>query len=131
MNRPEIEFLIDGWASGESGRFRVIGCCGDFPIHLNDQFTAIYRYKPRRFPDELGDDPVREGELPASVRVVGIQAYGRSLNMLGQGMTGSLTVSGEGLDKITGGWALGMKNGHPADDHPNQPIHASRSGERD
>ena len=121
MAAKESEFLVDGWVMNASGQFQVIGCCGDVPIRLNDQFDVIFRYKKRRFPDELGDDPIREEEIPASIRVEHIHAYERSLGMLGQGMTGSIIVSGEGIEKIARGWVLGMKNGHAVADGPDGP----------
>jgi hypothetical protein len=105
------EFIVDGWVTGESGRFTVIGCCGDVPIRINDRFDAIIRYKRRKYPEEMGDDPVVEFEMPASIRVEQIQAYGRSLDMLGQGMTGSMVVSGEGIERISNGMVLGSRNG--------------------
>ncbi len=111
MAGKEPEFLVDGWVTGASGRFTVIGCCGDIPIRVDDRFDAIFHYKGRKYPEEMGDEPIREGEIPASIRIEGIQAYGRSLEMLGQGMTGSIVVSGEGVERISAGMVLGMKNG--------------------
>jgi hypothetical protein len=114
MAERTVEFLVDGWVLGATGQFHVIGCCGDVPIRVNDTFDAIYRLKPRRFPDQLGDDPIRECERPASIRVESIRAYERDLGMLGEGMTGSLVISGEGIDKLSGGWILGMSSDHPS-----------------
>ncbi len=111
MAAKEPEFLVDGWVTGASGEFTVIGCCGDVPIRINDKFDAIFRYKRRKYPEEMGDDPIREDEIAASIRIEDIQAYGRALEMLGQGMTGSIVVSGEGIERIASGTVLGMKNG--------------------
>jgi hypothetical protein len=101
-------FIVDGFVQGEM--FSVVGRCGDAPIHVGEVFDAVYRYKRRRPPDELGDEPVREVERPAAIRVVCIHAYGMSLEFLGEGMTGSLTLDGEGLQYIAPGWILGRKN---------------------
>jgi hypothetical protein len=105
------EFIVKGWVTGESGRITVIGRCGDSPIHLNDQFDTLYRYKKRKYPDELGDEPVREDEKVVSLRVACIHAYDRSLQVLGQGMTGSLMLEGEGRDLVAPGCVLGHRNG--------------------
>ena len=75
------------------------------PIRIGDQFSAAIRYKPFRYPDEVGDYPVRITEEPAALRVVCIHAYERSLQMLGQGMTGSIVVEGDGLNHVAPGWA--------------------------
>lgn len=104
----QLMFIVDGFVHGE--HFTALGQCGDVPIHVGDVFDTVYRNKRRRYPDELGDEPVREVERPAALRVVCIHAYERSLSALGEGMTGSLTLEGEGLQYIAPGWILGRKS---------------------
>jgi hypothetical protein len=108
MEQNELQFIVVGVVPGE--QFTVLGRCGDVPIHVGDVFDAVYRYKRRRSPDELGDDPVREVEKPAAIRVICIHALDRSLKMMGQGMTGSLSLEGEGLQFLAPGWILGRKS---------------------
>jgi hypothetical protein len=108
MTDNEMQFIVVGVVEGE--HFTVLGRCGDVPIHVGDVFDAVYRYKRRRSPDELGDDPVREVEKPAAIRVICIHALDRSLKMMGQGMTGSLSLEGEGLQFLAPGWILGRKS---------------------
>jgi hypothetical protein len=107
----ELMLIIDGFVQGE--RFNGVGRCGDAPIHVGEVLDAVYRNKRRRYPDELGDEPVREVEKTASIRVLCIHAYERSLKPLGEGMTGSLTLEGEGLQYIAPGWILGRKSENP------------------
>jgi hypothetical protein len=107
MAEKELEFIVDSFVDGE--HFTVIGRCGDVPIHVGDVFDAVFRYKRRRYPDELGDEPVREVEKPAAIRVVCIHAYQRSLQTMGPGMAGSLTLEGDGLQYLAPGWVLGQK----------------------
>ena len=124
MIEKELQFIVDGFVHGE--RFTVIGRCGDMPIHVGDVFDAVYRYKRRRYPDELGDEPVREVERPAAIRVVSIHAYERCLQALGEGMTGSLTVEGDGLQYLAPGWILGRKSENPSSAGPeSEPAVAS------
>jgi hypothetical protein len=104
----ELMFIVDGVVLGE--RFTVLGRGGDAPIYIGEVFDAVYRNKRRHYPDDLGDEPVREVERPAAIRVVCIHAYERSLNALGEGMSGSLTLEGEGLQYIAPGWTLGRKS---------------------
>jgi hypothetical protein len=111
VTKVELEFIVAGLVEGE--RFTVIGSCGDLPICVGEVFDAVFRYKPRRYPDQLGDKPEREVEKPASLRVMCIHAYERSLPVLGQGMTGSLVIEGEGLDSVAAGWVLGRKSRVP------------------
>jgi hypothetical protein len=111
MNCEEFEFIVDGFVQGE--HFTVLGHCGGVPIHVGDVFEAVFRYKPLRYPDELGDKSVREVEKPAAIRVVCIHAYERPLNTLGEGMTGSLTLEGDGLQYLAPGWILGRKSESP------------------
>lgn len=105
MNDSAIAFIVDGFVQGE--HFTAIGRCGDEPIRLGDEFDAIYRLKRRRYPEEMGDEPVREEEYPVSLKVTCIHAYGRSLPVLGQCMTGSITIEGRGAEWIAPGWLLG------------------------
>ena len=109
----ELQFIVVGVVHGE--QMTAVGRCGDTPIHVGEVFEAVYRYK-RRFRDELGDEPVREVEKDAAIRVVCIHAYERSLKALGEGMTGSLTLEGEGLQYIAPGWILGRKSNCPSAD---------------
>jgi hypothetical protein len=102
MIDKELQFIVDGYVPGE--RFTVVGRCGDMPIHVGDTFDAGYRYRHRRYPDELGDEPIREVEKPSAIRVISIHAYERCLQTLGQGMTGSLSIEGDGLEYIAPGW---------------------------
>jgi len=112
MNGIDLEFIVVELVQGE--HFTVLGRCGGVPIHVGDVFEAVFRYKPLRYPDELGDESVREVEKPAAIRVVCIHAYERSLNTLGKGMTGSLTLEGDGLQYLAPGWTLGRKSESPA-----------------
>jgi hypothetical protein len=107
MTSRPIEFSVDGFVQGE--HFTVLGRCGDESIDLGDEFDAIYHLKKRRYPDEVGDEPVREVEIPVRLRVVCIHAYLKSLPALGQGMTGSIAIEGAGLEYIAPGWVLGRR----------------------
>jgi hypothetical protein len=107
-----IEFMVVGFVEGQN--VTLIGRCGDEPIARGDEFNAIYRLKPRRYPEESGDLPVRMEEHLVSLRVVAIQAYGRSFDILGQGSTGSITVEGDGSDRIATGWIVGRRIAVPA-----------------
>ena len=111
MTKSTTEFIVDGWVPGNSGRFTIVGRCGDEPIRVGDVFDAVFRYKPRRYPDEMGLEPIREVERSASLRVESISAYQESLDELGQGMTGSLVVTGDGMGQISPGWVLGASKG--------------------
>jgi hypothetical protein len=108
MINKELQFIVDRIVDGE--HFTVLGRCGDMSIHVGDVFDAVYRYKHRRYPDELGDEPVREVEKSAAIRVLCIHAYQRSLQTLGGGHTGSLTLEGDGLQYLAPGWILGQKS---------------------
>ena len=121
MTANELEFIVVGIVEGEY--FTVIGRCGGVPIHVGDVFDAVYRYKPLRYPDEMGDDPVREIERPAAIRVICIHAFERSIKMMGEGMTGSLSLEGEGLQFVAPGWILGRKSeDSPVVDRGSQPV---------
>jgi hypothetical protein len=111
MTQGDLEFIVVGVVKGE--HFTVLGRCGGVSIRVGDIFDAVYRNKRRRYPAELGDEPVREVEKPAAIHVVCIHAYERSLDTLGEGMTGSLTLEGYGLQYLAPGWILGRKSESP------------------
>jgi hypothetical protein len=124
MAENELEFIVAGVVEGQ--HFTVIGRCGDAPIHVGDTFDAVYRYKRRRRPDELGDEPVREVEKPAAIRVVCIHAYDLSLDTMNRGLTGSLALEGDGLQYLAPGWILGRRSTDlPAGDRGTQTAAAS------
>jgi hypothetical protein len=124
VNNKELQFIFDGFA--DVGRSIALGRCGDVPIHVGDVFDLVYRNKRRRYPDEMGDDPVREVEKPAAIRVVGIHAYEMCLDTMGEGMTGSLTLEGDGLQYLAPGWILGEKSEVLAESDPeSKPTVAS------
>jgi hypothetical protein len=108
MEQNELQFILVGVLRDE--RFTVLGRCGGVPIHVGDVFDAVYRYKPLRYPDQMGDEPVREIKRPAAIRFICIHAFERSLMMMGEGMTGSLGLEGEGLQFLAPGWILGRKS---------------------
>ena len=124
MAQKQLEFIVCGVVQSE--HFTVLGRCGDVQIHVGDVFDEVYRYKRRRYPDEMGDDPVREVEKPAVIRVVCIHAYQRSLQVMGRGMTGSLTLEGEGLQYLVPGWILGRQREVPSgEEQETKPVVAS------
>ncbi len=111
MNNLELEFIVVEVIEGPG--FKVLGRCGDVPIHVGDLFDAVFRYRPCRTLEELGTEPVREVEESAAIRVVGIHAYDRPLMTMGQGMTGSLMLEGDGLQYLAAGWILGRESQSP------------------
>jgi hypothetical protein len=111
MTDQDLKFIVDGIVDGDP--LTAFGRCGDTPIHVGEVFDAVYRNKRRRYADELGDEPVREVEKPAAIRVVCIHAYERSLTTLGEGMTGALALDGDGLEYLAPGWILGRRSESP------------------
>ena len=106
MKTDRVEFIVEGIAPGEMGRTTVIGRNGDRPIHLDETFDLMVRHKRRHFSEGPRDEPVVEEERPIDVRVVCIHAYDRSLEELGEGMTGSLVLEGQGSRSLAPGWVL-------------------------
>ena len=66
---------------------------------------------------------MREIERPAAIRVICIHAFERSIKTMGEGMTGSLSLEGEGLHFLAPGWILGRKSEESAIvDHGSHPA---------
>jgi hypothetical protein len=104
----DMEFIIDYIVTGESGRHTLIGRCGDTPIRVGDEFQAAYHYESF---DTAESAFRRVDERNVLVCINEINAYGKSLDELGQGMTGSIVVSGTGIEMLIPGLVLG---GQPA-----------------
>ena len=125
MKKKYFIFIVNDVVSSEPGQITVIGRCGDFPIRVHDNFDRAFRHKPRRHPSDSARAPIREVEKDVSLRVVCLHAYQRSLPEFGAGMTGSITLEGDGADLIAPGWILGT-----VDDSPRRDIHARNSADR-
>jgi len=109
MKARPIEFVVIGVvAGGDSGLLRVIGRCGAEPIRLGDRFHSLIRLRPRKYPDELGMADERQEEKAVSIDVKQIQAYCEEMDELGQGMTGALGLTGQGIELVESGWILGQ-----------------------
>lgn len=104
MNR-RIEFIVKGIVEGVSGRLRVMGRCSEDSIRRGDSFQVLYRYQ-----DGLDEakTPVRSASKALALQVVGIQAYGREIEELGAGMTGTIDLVGTGRELVEPGCLLGL-----------------------
>jgi len=78
------EFIVTGATAGGAGVYHVIGRCGDAMLRVGDIFDQI------RHP--------LDGVKPTRLTVSKIEAYQRSLEELGAGMTAALDVEGEGVE---------------------------------
>lgn len=102
--KAKVEFLVEGIVEGEQDH--VIGRCGDSAIRLGNVFTKVCRYQRRQTLEAFATPPELVKSCLVSLRVLGIQAYQRSLDELGPGMTGALVLSGEGMRRIGPGSVL-------------------------
>ena len=80
------EFLVVGVNPGAPGLYHLTGYCGDSPLRVSDVFDRI-------------EHPQDSGRL-VRLRVVRIEAYQRSLEELGAGMSARIDVEGDGLEFI-------------------------------
>jgi hypothetical protein len=101
-----MEFYISGSVHGESGFLSIIGCCGDEPIAPGTEFRAMFRLKPRHYPDGL--ESPREVEECRNIHLVvqAVEAYGKSLDVLPANTTGVLRCFGSSIERVPGGWVL-------------------------
>ena len=106
MSEAKRQFFLDGYVTGMSGRHTVIGRNGDVPIRLGDIFTVVARYHPRRYPDDYDKRPEVEAKKDVELRVRWLHAYDQELDELGEGMTGSVALEGEGAEHLGPGWVL-------------------------
>jgi hypothetical protein len=100
----DIGFIVEYVVKDSENYFHAIGRCGDGPIQIGDEFIRIHA-------PSLRDRSTYKGmgeSSPVKLRVERIQAYQRELSMLGQGMTGTIDLRGEGLNRVIPGSVLGI-----------------------
>lgn len=100
----DIGFVVEYVVSDDESYSHAIGRCGDYPIQVGDEFHTIHA------PTVIvrGEYPGLGEASPVKLRVERIQAYQRQLNSLGQAMTGTIDLRGEGLDRVIPGAVLGV-----------------------
>ena len=100
----DIGFIIEYVVSDTGNHFHAIGRCGDFPIQVGDEFHKVYAPSVvlRNTYQGLGEPS------PVNLRVERIQAYQHQLSKLGQGMTGTIDLRGEGVNKVIPGAVLAL-----------------------
>lgn len=109
MSLPEKEFFVVGIVEGQH-RW-VMGRCGEASLCVGDEFGSLYEYEPPASLDAYARNASRmNGETQVALRVEAIQAYGRHLDHLGPGMTGTLVLSGTGCEHLKPGSVLGPAN---------------------
>jgi len=100
----DIGFIIEYVVSDTGNHFHAIGRCGEFPIQVGDEFHKVYAPSVvlRNTYQGLGESS------QVNLRVERIQAYQHQLPKLGQGMTGTIDLCGEGLNKVIPGAVLAI-----------------------
>jgi hypothetical protein len=101
----KIEFSADGIIVGKPGQLRIIGRCCEDPVRIGDAFESVYDYQYSV--DSDGHELARRvNPVAVRLRIVGIEAYGRELESLGEGMTGALDLEGSGQELVHPGLVL-------------------------
>lgn len=98
-----IGFIVNSVVEGRSGRVHAIGRCGDAPIRLGDVFEVLHP-APQAADADVGD---LCGGTAVHLQVERIQAYRRTLQELGSGMTGTIDLCGRGSELVESGCVLG------------------------
>lgn len=113
MSTQGKEFFIIGVVEGQ--HCWAIGRCGDLPVRVGDVFDALYKYEPPASLDAYAHKANRSnGEIHVALRVEAIQAYGREIDHLSPGMTGTLVLSGAGGQQLEADMVLGPAQSHDA-----------------
>lgn len=101
-----MEFYISMSVNGESGFLSIIGRCGEEPIQPGAEFRAIFREKPRPYPEGLEAPRQIEACKPVHIKVKEVEAYGKKVERLSAFSTGILRCEETSLDLVPGGWIL-------------------------
>lgn len=106
MMGEAMEFHISGSVRGESGLLSIIGRCGDEAVRPGTKFRAIFRNKPREYPDGLEAPPEVEECRDLCVTVKEVESYGKTVDVLPPNMTGVLRCIDSSVELVPGGWVL-------------------------
>jgi hypothetical protein len=101
-----MEFYVSGSVHGESGILSIIGRCGNQPVQPGLEFRAIFREKPRPYPDGLELPREIDACKNIHIKVQEIEAYGKRVDVLPANMTGVLRCVDYSVDLVPGGWIL-------------------------
>jgi hypothetical protein len=105
MVGDRMEFYISSSVRGESGYLSVIGRCGEESIPRGAQFVAIFRERPRAYPEGLEQPRQVEECRDVRLTVAEIEAYERPLESLPPNSTGILRCKTD-VELVPGGWIL-------------------------
>jgi hypothetical protein len=110
MSESAAEFVVVGEVEGtqlfDEPYRTVIGRCGDLPIHVGDRFEFIVQFAQPETIADYENEPVEISREAISLTVRHIRAYERDRQLLDRGMTGSLVLTGAGIEKVSGGCTL-------------------------
>ncbi len=101
-----MEFFISHSVRGASGFLTLIGRCGDQPIPAGAEFRAIFREKPRPYPDGLEAPREIEDCRRLYIKIQEVEAFQRKVDFLPAHTTGVLRAVDSNIDLVPGGWIL-------------------------
>ncbi len=78
---------------------------GDYEQRVGDVLTRAVRYKRRKYPDDWDKLPEIIEERATAIKIIAIQAYGKSLDSVGEGMTCALLLEGD-TDFLNEDWCF-------------------------
>lgn len=120
--------IVDGQELLRAKYCSVIGRCGQTPVRLGDRFDGVVRFDEPKSTQDYERPPKALAEEKVELAIQKISAYGRERTVLEAGMTGSLVLTGLGLDKLGAGCALMLsvpsaaKNGEAASQVDATPV---------
>jgi hypothetical protein len=110
MTQNQVEFVVSGIVRGEEllGQpyLAIIGRCGTIPVRRGDHFRSAVRVDEPEYPHGFEADPVELNRQEIDLAVRGVHSYGEERDQLDRGMTGTLFLTGEGIDRIELGHVL-------------------------
>ena len=98
-------FLVEDVVMGDK-RTAVIGRAGH-RWEVGDVFNCKFKFKPRKYPEEMGKPEEVDVDAPVNLKIVGVEMYQKPRPHLDTCDTGILWLEGE--LEIEHGWDLGFK----------------------
>lgn len=104
MNEQAIEFVVSGIVTGEEllgePYLAIIGRCGETAIRQGDEFRYVVQVDEPETLEDYEREPIEVARQEVDLIVRAIHAYGQERSELDRGMTGTLFLTGQGVECV-------------------------------
>lgn len=109
MKKFIVTYIIDEVKSPEDQDAAfVVGRCGDEPLTVGDTFTDLYYYIPPENLEGFGQPSKLAHVQHVQLTIKGMWNYDRYFNVISEGLTAKLLLTGTGSEQLKEGSILAL-----------------------